>query len=130
MSGRQRLDEQLNHICINSGTIMRSDHTYKVTKAMTVWTKGKPVKLHSSLLIVMDEFSKIMGYEVVPHDDAAHVHAVYKRILTTPGKTSSTWPRAIATDNCGRDTKGFTQLIATVCGSRHKCDFLQVLHNI
>ena len=49
---------------------MRSDHTYKISKSLSVWNdkNGSMCALASSTLVIMDENSYIMKVVILPND--------------------------------------------------------------
>ena len=75
--GRYYLNRQLNRICREGGSIMRLDHTYKVTKSLTAYSyeDKRQVRLRGSLLIIMDEKGMVMGFKICPNDEVARFSA-------------------------------------------------------
>lgn len=54
-----------------SGTVMRSDHTYKIAKSLVAYSAKdqKLISLRASLLVVMNEKDEVMGYKLCPSDE-------------------------------------------------------------
>jgi hypothetical protein len=92
--GRYYLNRQLNRICREGGSIMRLDHTYKVTKSLTAYSyeDKRQVRLRGSLLIIMDEKGMVMGFKICPNDEVLHLTIqVINDLYST--FTSITWLR-------------------------------------
>lgn len=69
--GTSLLEKQLNEIRQLSGTVMRSDHTYKIAKSLVVYSAKdeRLIQLRASLLVVMNEKDEVMGYKLCPTDE-------------------------------------------------------------
>jgi hypothetical protein len=76
--GQHILKNQLTKIRQNHGSVMRLDHTYKVTAALTAWSAldNCNISLRSSLLIIMDELGQIMATKICPNDEVERSHDV------------------------------------------------------
>lgn len=70
-AGSDLLKDQLNNIRQSSGSIMRSDHTYKIAKSLSVYSfiDKKMIPLQCSMLVLMNEKSEVMGYKLCPSDE-------------------------------------------------------------
>jgi hypothetical protein len=70
-TGEPLLQQQLQKICQTTGHVMRSDHTYKVAKSLSVYSESdkKIIQLRASLLVVMNERDEVMGYKLCPTDE-------------------------------------------------------------
>lgn len=78
-TGKPLLDEQLAEIGRKSGSVMRSDHTYKIAKSLVAYSaKDKRlIQLRASLLVVMNEKDEVMGYKLCPSDEVLMYNSSY-----------------------------------------------------
>lgn len=74
LTGQSLLHNQLNWICKENGRIMRSDHTYKISKALSVYNPdtSSMCALSSSTLVIMDENGLIMKTVLCPDDKVSY----------------------------------------------------------
>lgn len=110
-----------------TGTVLRSDHTFKFANALGAIDKsGKRRFVKGYVFTIMNENALILHGEIVP--DLSHVHAIaaYRVIFQTPNKSCTTWPQAICTDNVGSDAAALTSLCIECFGENHDVDILQV----
>ena len=61
----------MKKICQTTGTMMKSDHTYKIAKSLVAHSSvdSRLIALRASLLIVMNENDEVMNYKLCPTDE-------------------------------------------------------------
>lgn len=82
-SGQPQLDEQLKKICQTTGTMMKSDHTYKIAKSLVAHSSvdARLIALRASLLIVMNENDQVMNYKLCPTDEVMIIIVLVSDII-------------------------------------------------
>ncbi|PRP74590.1 hypothetical protein PROFUN_14879 [Planoprotostelium fungivorum] len=85
------------------GRALRIDHTFKFSKSLGVYHKGKKIQLSSYVLVVMNEDTKVLRAEIVPSVGHKDTIPVLKSIIKTPGKKMATQARFLFTDNVAND---------------------------
>lgn len=117
----------MNILRQTTGTVLRSDHTFKFANALGAFDKnGNRHYVKGYVFTVLNEDALVLYGEIVPDLSHTHVIAAYRVIFSTPGKLSLTWPQAICTDNVGSDSAALMSLCIEVFGKDHKVDILQV----
>ncbi|PRP73614.1 hypothetical protein PROFUN_16534 [Planoprotostelium fungivorum] len=82
---------------------LRINHTFKFSKSLGVYHKGKKIQLLSYVLVVMNEDTKVLRAEIVPSVGHKDTIPVLKSIIKTPGKKMATQARFLFTDNVAND---------------------------
>ncbi|PRP73008.1 hypothetical protein PROFUN_16887, partial [Planoprotostelium fungivorum] len=82
---------------------LRIDHTFKFSKLLGVYHKGKKIQLLSYVLVVMNEDTKVFRAEILPSVGHKDTIPVLKSMIKTPGKKMATQARFLFTDNVAND---------------------------